>query len=225
MEINKNLFVYAFLITLILFLSMLFLSRYMDDKRQAYIDENVQLMYNKFNEMQVFLLMSETYGDEMACLAFDKKLKELDKSVWSLGQKIDEYQRATEEFQKDPYYLNQKRVFNENEVFYLMLLTKLKEKCGINKAIISYFYKNSKECGKCDSQSFVLADIHNELKDEVSIFNFDADLDSKTIELLKEYYKIDSYPCLVVNENKFCGFKDKKEVINLICNSTNISAC
>ena len=226
MEIKKKIFGTAFLITFFLFISILLLNNAFDKERQQYLDSEVQKMYNQFNEMQTFILMSEIYGDEMACLAFSSKLQELDKTVWALGVKIDQYRVASEQVAKDPYYMEQKKIFNENEVFYLMLLTKLKKICDFDQTVISFFYKNSKDCKDCDKQAFVLTDINKDIDDEVSIFSFDADLGIPAINLLLEYYEIEDFPCIIIEENTFCGLKDKDEVIEKMCElSSQTSLC
>ena len=216
---KKQLFGIALLITLFLFVSILLLSNLMEDKRQQYLDQETQKIYNNLNEMQTFLLMSQTYGSDMACLAFDAKLKELDQTMWSLGQKIDQYRVASEEFRKNPYYLNQKMVFNENEVFYMMLLQKLKKECGFTQTVIAFFYKNADECRKCDDQSFVLTDIKRDIAPDVAIFSFDADLNLTTINLLAKYYNVTQYPCVVIEEKTFCGMQDKGFIVQQMCAS------
>ncbi len=217
MKFSNALFLIAFLITLFLFLSLFFLGTIMNKDRKDFINEKMQNMYNNLNEMQIFLLMSETYGQEMACLASSAKLRELDKTIWNLGMKIDQYRVASEEFQRDPYYYEQKSIFNENEVFYLMLLTKLQHECGLNKTIISFFYRNSADCKKCDDQSFILTDLKRKYDEQLSVFSFDLDLNLTSVHLLAEFYNITTTPCLVINDKTFCGIRSLDFVKNQTC--------
>ncbi|MBN1157578.1 hypothetical protein JXA85_08215 [Candidatus Woesearchaeota archaeon] len=217
MAVKKSIFLLAFFITAFLFVAMLLMSSFFYNERQDYIDTEMQNMYNSFNEMQVFMMMAETYGDEMACLAFQSRLAGMDREIWDLGLKIDRYRQSSEEFQKDPYYKEQKKLFNENEVVYLMLLNKVREKCSLNQTVLLFFYKNSEVCSKCDDQSFVLTDINKEIDEEISIFSFDTELNITAIDLLVKYYEIDEYPCIVLENNKFCGMLAKKFIMNRIC--------
>ncbi len=218
-RVGKNLFIIAFFITLFLFISILFIGSIIGEKRQEFINTEISKLYVDLNEMQTFILMSETYGRRMACLASKEKLKELDHNIWTLGQKIDEYRIATEEFKEDPYYKQQKKIFNENEVFYLLLLTQLKQQCELDHAIISFFYTNSDDCPDCDAQSFVLADINREINEKLSIFYFDNELNISSIKLLRQYYNITEYPCMTINDEPYCGMHDKKEVMKKICDT------
>jgi len=226
MEVNKQILVISFLITLTLFISVLFVGSVMNNRRYAYINSQFNELYSKFNEMQTFFLMANSYGDKMACLAFEKKLQEMDKFLWNLGRKIDTYRAASEQFQKDLYYLQQKKIFNQQELSYLMMIRTLKERCDLKQTIILFFYKNADECKKCDDQSFVLTDINKKLDPELAIFSFDMDLNLTSLKVLADYYGIDKYPCTIIEDHKFCGMQDKTFILKKLCEySPWISIC
>jgi len=221
MEIKKRLAIISFGITVFLLITIILLGSVLNNEREETLTEQFDMMSEDFNNMQILFLMSESYDNELACLAFENKLKELDTTIWTLGEKIDKYRTASEEFMKDPYYLEQKKSFNENEVFYFLLMKRMIDRCNISKEVLLFFYQNSADCKKCDDQSFILADI-NELDDEdgrqeVAIFSFDMDLNISTVSLLSKYYKTSNYPCIVMNEEVYCGIQDKNFIMNKIC--------
>ncbi len=226
MEMNKGVFVLAFFITLFLLILMLLIGSVMNNKRYTYINTQFEEIYNNFNEMQTFFLMAETFGDEMACIAFEKRLSDMDKSIWTLGLKIDQYRIATEEFLKDEYYLKQKTIFNENQLFYLTLLKRLNERCEYEQGEILFFYKNSADCKRCDDQSYVLTSINNKYDEQLAIFSFDMDLNISTVSLLAEYYNVTEFPCLVIQDKKFCGMKSEEHILAQVCDlNKRISFC
>lgn len=225
MEMKNQLYILAFLITCFLLATLIIIGDVFDTKREEAINKLIQDTYNNLNEIQTFMLMSEIYGDEMACLAFQSKMADLDESLWELGIKLDRYRIATEQFEKDPFYLTQKRVFNENEVFYLMLLAKVNDVCEQDHEVISYFYRNAKDCSDCDAQSFVLTDIKRDVDQDISIFSFDTELNLSSIELLTQYYEVNEYPCVVINDETFCGMRDRTFIVDKICESSNIALC
>jgi hypothetical protein len=184
----------------------------MNNSRKEYVTEQMQIITD-VSELQTYSLMTDVYGDKMACVAFKQKLQQWDKSLWNLGLKLESYRVATEEFEKDPFYIAQKNKFNENEVLYLMFLTKVKKECQLNQDIISFYYQNSYDCKKCDDQSFILTDIKQELQENVSIFSFDADLNVSNSKIMMDYYGIKEFPCIVINEQKYCGIQDKKFIM------------
>ncbi|MEK6874264.1 MAG: hypothetical protein AABX52_00775, partial [Nanoarchaeota archaeon] len=167
-KVPKSIFLLAFLITLFLLSTVVLIGILLDNKREIRINDLSGGMLASISEMQTFELMAETYGDSMACLAYRSKLENLDKSVWDLGIKIDSYRVASEEFQTDPFYRDQKRSFNENEVTYMMLMRKIQKSCAYTQPVLAFFYTNSEKCGKCDDLSFVLTDIKEDAKKEIS---------------------------------------------------------
>jgi HJR/Mrr/RecB family endonuclease len=216
----------ALLITIFLFATVLLVSSTFEQRRQVYLDTEMQKVYNSLNDMQIYMLMSDTYDQKMACIAYKEKLRDLDKTTWQLGQKIDQYRAASEEFRKDPYYLQQKQVFNENEMLYLLLLKKVKETCDMQQSIIIFFYQNSDDCKKCDDQSFILTDIHRDIDKDAAIFSFDIDLNLTTVRLLREYYDVKELPCVVIDDHPYCGIQGRDFIVGKICeNVTTLPQC
>ncbi len=227
---KKVIAVASLIITIFLLASVYLIGSIMNNKRENTLNDQFDQMYQDFNNMQILYLMSDTYDDQMACLAFESKIKELDKYIWDLGEKIDKYRKASEEFQTDQYYLTQKKIFNENEVYYLLLLRSMVTKCNISKQTVLFFYRNANDCRKCDDQSFILTDINifdeeNGDKD-LAIFSFDMDTNITNLNILSEYYKIDKYPCVVINEIPYCGIQDENFIMDKICiNQTDFDIC
>lgn len=222
MEIKKSIFLVALLITLSLAAVLLIMGNLLNDDRKSYVEDQMKII-GDLNDVQTYSLMNDIYGNKMACLAFKKKLKDWDKTLWDLGMKLEQYRVATEEFQKDPFYIQQKTKFNENQLLYMLFLTKINKECSLNQDIISFFYRKSEFCKKCDDQSFVLTDIKKDLEENISIFSFDTDLNITNIDLLLEYYEITDYPCVVINDQKFCNIEDKNFIIKQMCMTNNNS--
>ncbi len=230
MEIKRRIALISFIITLFLLFTVILLGSVMNNKREEHLDSQFQTIYQDFNNMQVLFLLSESYDNEMACLAFETKLKEMDTTIWTLGEKIDSYRSASEEFHQNTYYWDQKKVFNEDEVFYYLLMKQMLDKCNISKQIILFFYQNSADCKKCDDQSFILSDIRklddDKGRQEVAIFSFDMDLNLSTLNILSKYYKIEKYPCIIMDEQKYCGIQDKDFIMDRICSDKpNLYIC
>jgi len=221
-----TLLVVALVITIFLLTTIVLIAQLLGKNRETYIDDTIQHLYNDLNEMQTFFLMAEVYGDQMACVAFNNKLKDMDDSIWKLGMKIDKYRSVSEEFREDPYYKQQKIIFNENELFYMVLLKQLKRRCNYTQAIVLFFYQNSEDCKKCDDQSFVLTDINKDIDEEIAIFSFDMDLNLTSLKVLRDYYEIEELPCTIVEEKKMCGMRDKNSIVKEICDhQPTISMC
>lgn len=223
MAIKKEIIILSFFITLSLFLTFLLVGDFLNSKRQQSIDARFEGMYSDISDMQNILLISSVYNGTIACQAINTKLNNMDKTIWDAGLKLEQYRVATEEFQKSSYYYDQRKSFNDNEVTYLMLLIQIKKKCDYNKPIISFFYENSAVCTKCDDQSFVLDDIKREQGNNVNIFAFDADLNLTSVDIVKNSYSVGELPCVVINDNKYCGIQSKDFIMSKICADSNAS--
>jgi hypothetical protein len=196
-----------------------------DTKRETKIENQFQQMYGELNDIQKLILISETYQGDTVCLALKAKLEDLNKNVWDAGIRLENYKTASEEFKKSDYYFEQKKIFNENQVTYLILLTQVNKKCHYTQPIISFFYQNSEDCKKCDDQSFVLSDVKNDLEGNVSIFSFDTDLNLSSVDILKKSFDVNELPCVIVNDNTFCGIQSKDFIMTKLCVNSTAASC
>ncbi len=225
MVINKRIFVIAGIITILLFISIYSLNFYMNTQREQVVVDRMEQILDEYQEIQALSLMSDAFGKEMTCLSLESTLSHLDKTLWDTGLKIDKYREVTEQFITDPFYLNQKRKFNRNEVIYLSMLENMKEACNINQSVLLYFYRKKEECADCDAQAFVLTDLNKEIDDEIAIFSFDTDLELPSINALAIFYNITSYPCTVVEDHTYCGLHNKNDIEDILCSYRDHSIC
>ena len=226
MALTRNVALTAFLITLFLLSTILLIGRVMNDQRQDVIDSEIDRLYEDLAEIQTFFLLSEVYGDEMACLTFEQKIRDLDRSIWDLGIRLDQYRAASEEFTKSSFYRDQKRVFNENQLVYMTLLRSLKDRCEYEQTIVAYFYTNSSSCPKCDDQAHVLTSINTRMGHDIAIFSYDLELSIPSIGLLARYYEADeNLPCTVVEGTTFCGIHSRQQLMDAICEKSRSDHC
>ncbi len=220
---TKRIALASFFITVFLLLLLIIFGSFLDSNRERALNEEFNKLSNDINDMQLLTLISQSYNQKMVCLAFSYELKNLNSYIWELGDKIDKFRAASEEFAKSKYYLDKKKLFNQQEMIYYLLLKSMNEKCNISKEIILFFYQNAQDCKKCDDQSFILGDITN-LDDkingedsELAVFSFDLDLNLSSINLLRDYYSLYNPPCIVYDEKAYCGIQDKKTIMTMIC--------
>jgi len=225
MVIKKSIFAYAAIITVLLLISIYSLNFYLDSVREDAVVNRMEGILDEYQEIQALSLMTEVFGGNITCLSLSNTLSYMDKNLWETGIKIDKYREATEQFVRDPFYLEQKIKFNRNEIIYLSMLKKMKEQCSINQTVISYFYKKKEDCRDCDAQAFVLSDLNKEIDSEMAMFSFDSDLGLASISTLSLFYNISSFPCIVVEDDAYCGLKNKNQIVDIICSYRNHSIC
>jgi len=225
MVTNKWIFIVAAIITVMLFISVYSFNLFLNVQRERVVINKMEEVIDEFQEIQALSLMSDVFGKEMTCLSLENRLAHMDKTLWDTGIKIDKYREVTEKFITDPFYLNQKRKFNRNEIIYFSMLKGMKDWCKFNQTIILYFYKKKEDCLNCDAQSFVLTDLNKEIDDEIAIFSFDSDLELPSVRTLELFYNIDSYPCLVIEDDTYCELHNKNKLVDQLCNYKNLSVC
>ncbi len=223
MVTNKKILFLAFILTLFLFISIYFTNILINKARENAILERMDMILENYEDMQTLSLMADVYGDEGICLSMDAMLTTMNKDIWDTGGKIDQYRLVTEDFMEDPFYLEQKRRFNRNEVLYFSMLKQMKEKCAVHQTAVLFFYKKKEACPDCDAQSFVLTDVKKDL--ELAVFSFDSDLALAPVAILESYYNITTYPCTVVDETPYCGLYDKTEISAILCRHNVTALC
>ncbi len=236
MALEKRIFVFALLITILILLSIIGLTSLLGDKREQAVVDRMDSIVKEYEDIQTIMLLSEFYGEEATCVALEKTLLNMNEDLWDLGVRIERYRAATEDFLSDPFYLEQKTDFNRKEALYFSMLKKMKSMCDVNQTIITYFYSKKETCPDCDAQAFVLSDIRRDLDnenrpDDLAVFSFDTDLDLASISLMSRVFNITEHPCIVigdfagVEDNIHCGLHNKAEVVELLCESGDQSFC
>lgn len=225
MVIKKNIFVYAAIITVLLLLLIYWLNFYFNSLREDDVVDRMEEILDEYQEIQALSLMNDVFGGNITCLSLENTLSYMDKTLWDTGVKIDRYREATEQFSIDPFYQDQKRKFNRNEIIYFSMLKRMKEQCQFNQTVILYFYKKKEDCPDCDAQAFVLTDLNREIDPEIAIFSFDSNLDLASTRTLGLFYNITDFPCIVVEENAYCGLKDKNQIVDILCGYRGHSIC
>lgn len=225
MAMTKQVLITALFITLFLLSSILLIGGVLNDRRESVVTDRISHLDRDLAEIQTFFLLSETYGDEMACLAFEQKLKDLDTTIWDLGIQLDQYRAASEEFTRSAFYAQQKRTFNENQLVYMTLLTELKDRCGYKQTVIAFFYTNSTDCPKCDDQSAVLTSVNMRFDEDVAIFSYDLELGITSLDLMARYFNVSELPCTIIDGETYCGIRGREEVIDAICLASDSAAC
>ncbi len=203
----------ALLITTLLFSTIYFSNLMLNKQREGAILDQMGSFVGNYEEMQTLTMMSDVFGHEVTCLSMQARIKSMDKELWDTGIKIDQYRAVTEQFMTDPFYIEQKRRFNNNEIMYFSLVKRMKEWCDMNQTTVLFFYQKKEECSDCDAQSFVLTDIKKDLGDHISIFSFDSDLDLAPVQILATYYNLSNYPCTVIEDIPYCGLFDKNQIL------------
>ncbi|MCX6695332.1 MAG: hypothetical protein NTU61_03465 [Candidatus Altiarchaeota archaeon] len=225
MEVDRSIFLKAFVITVLLFISLYSLNVYLNSQREVVLDARMNEILEEFDEVQALTSLMKVFGENATCLTLKSRMKLLDTKIWKLGDKIDSYRQISRDYMNDPYYQIQKEKFNRQEVIYFTILKEMKSQCDLNQTEVLYFYRNSQDCKQCDDQSYVLNYYNNRIDPEIATFSFDADLNLTSVDVLLSIYNVTEYPCIVVEGDTNCGLQNSDQMKEILCRRNNLSIC
>jgi hypothetical protein len=208
--IDKSKYILTFLITAIIFGSLLYVDRVLVQKRFGDI-QAVQ------DQISLDLLSSETQFDllkDASCKTLDGSI--LSQELNSLATKLS-YLESSDTGKQSDELIYLKKYYSLLEIKDSLLMKQLGEKCKEKAISILYFYGNKEDCTECEDMSYVLTYLRQNYP-ELRIYSFDTNLDLSAIDTLNSVYKIDStkLPAIVYDDQTHVGFRSIEEMKELI---------
>lgn len=216
-ELQTSKYVAAFAMTTLIFVIGMVVGSYISEKKLNTIDELQQDLAKRTisSELQYVLVA------EHPCQSINST--QLTKELFDIGTKLDFMESKLGKENKEVIKL--KGYYSLLEIRHWLLLKKAREECQLNYDLILYFYSNKGDCDDCEQQGFVLSTLHKEYPN-INIYSFDVNIDDPALNGIKEIYKVEEAPTLVVNNQTFHGFMDKNtvEIVLSLANNTNETA-
>jgi len=191
-------YIYAFLITALIFGTALYISNYVSKQKLA----EIQTIENR---LSLDILSSETqYSllEETSC----KNVTNTSLSQ-ELGDLADKVSSAESQYGADDARVaSLKEYYSLLEIKDYLLMKSITAKCGTAPTFILYFYSNNGDCPDCQKTGYVLTALHDEFPD-LRIYSFDYNLSDEAIATLEKIYRVtNDLPALVVNGDPYFGF-------------------
>ncbi len=198
MDSKKYLF--AFLITALIFGTAIFASTKLNDKKVAdvrAIEDRVAL--DILSSETQFALLAETSCRDIGPGFLSKELGPLGEKL-SYAENTNGFNEEDVESLKNSYFLL--------EIKDYLLMKRLTEKCNIKPTFILYFYSTKDKCEDCEKMGFVLTEMRNRYPD-LRVYSFDYNNDLGAIDTLVSIYKVkDELPAIIVNGTPYYGYRD-----------------
>jgi hypothetical protein len=210
-KIDKNKYIVTFLITALIFGSMLYVNNILDQKRTA----DVKLIQD---QIALDLLSSETQFNllkEASCKNISDSA--LSKELNSLATKLS-YLESNQNNKNDDELIYLKKYYSLLQIKDWILMRQLSEKCSGQRPIsVLYFYGNKSDCPECENMSFVLTKLRQQYP-ELRIYSFDTNLKLGALETLTSTYKIspNALPAVVYQDDVHIGFRSINEIKEII---------
>ncbi len=201
-------YIFAFLITAVIFGTAIFVSNYFSQKRITALQtiENRISLDILASETQ-YALLQETSCSNTATSTLSKDLGDLSNKL-----SIAETQNGAD----DPGVLSIKKQYSLLEIKDYLLMKSITAKCGNRPTFILYFYSNEGDCPDCQKMGYVLTALHDTFPD-LRIYSFDFNLDLEAVHTLRAIYGLNAtLPALVVNGDPYYGYRPLDELISTV---------
>lgn len=214
---RKKVYLYAAILTIMLYLLGFYTGVYFSQKAQPSFQElkaEIQTLKNNLENIQLqqlYISASETtMGCNFLISDLNKIQGELNTFLQKLPQKLELYEASE---QIDQWYEEIKKEYMLVSLRVWLLSLIAKDKCEKDIVPMLYFY--SKNCIDCIEQGSVLDRIRNETPN-LAIFTIDLNLNEEIVKTIKNSYNITKVPSLIINNNLYEGFMNYTEVKEII---------
>jgi len=183
-------YIYAFIITLFIFFTAMYISNYFNTNKL----EQIKATENK---LSIDILATETEFallGEAPCTEIEKST--LSKELGELGNKLSFLENTASD--NGTEFDTMKKYYSVLEIKDFLLTKKIGSKCKNAPVSVLYFYTN--DCSNCTKIGYALTTLHNKYP-QLRVYSFDKKLDLSVVNTLGEIYEIgDKVPAVVINE-------------------------
>lgn len=206
-NINFKKYIFALLITVSIFATIVYVSNYFGERKLAEI-KNIQ------DKIAIDILSSET----QFALLEDSSCKDIKESGLSkeLSALEDKLSKTEKERGNDEEIVSIKRYYTLLQIKDYLLMNKINEKCKTKPVSILYFYSNKGDCDECQKEGYVLTEMREKYP-SLRVYAFDYNLDIGALKTLISINKIQpELPALIINGQTYYGFKSIEDLEKLI---------
>ena len=173
--------------------------------------EKIEILRNDLENLIIQSQDTETgftllnsYGTQ-SCNSIRYELNKTTYLASKLGDRLIAFDIA-ETFKEAEYY-NLRDQYMLTLVRFWLFWNLFKENCENSVNTILYFYSIG-DCSDCTPQGLVLSTLKREYPEDIMIFSLDFNSDLYSINLLKNSFNITTTPTLIINRDKYEGFRD-----------------
>lgn len=205
MKLETKKYIYAFLITVVIFATSISIGNYFSNKK-------LDLIKSTESKIAVDILSSETQFallGELSCKEAENST--LPRELDLLGERLN----YTEEKigANNQEFIDLKKYYSLLEIKNYILLKKLHD-CPKPPIIILYFYSGN--CPDCDREGYVLTRLKKQYP-ELRVYSFDYNLDLSALKTLASAHNIGkTLPAIVLKDKTYEGFQSLDKIKSLL---------
>lgn len=197
-------YIIVLLITLTLFLSAIWLSSFLSDKKLNDI-KSIQ------DKIAIDISSSETEFQLLQGVSCkDVSASTLSSELNNLAEKIS---YSEQNLHKQDDVIELKKYYSLLEIKDWLLMQQIQNKCHVPVIPIFYFYTTSENCSNCVKQSAVLSELRDKYP-ELRVYSFDYNLKLSALQTLIKLFKVDDHtlPSIYMNDQLYTGFQSEEDI-------------
>jgi hypothetical protein len=201
-------YIWAFVITLLIFIVMITVSNYFDNQRINEI-KSIQdgISMNILSSETQFDLLKETPCEDLSNSSLSQQLDTLGAQVSYL-----ENTRGSD----DAQVIQLKQEYSLLEIKDYILMQNMTQKCNLKPVFVLYFYSNKGDCPDCSNAGAVLTALRQDYP-EVRVYSFDYDSGVSAVGTLESIYNVKAkFPALVIHNKPTYGLKSLSDIEKLM---------
>ncbi len=202
---NKKIYIYTFIITLIIFFFSIWLSSIFSDKKvQSLRDLESRINLDILSVETRFSLLQKTSCEHVVTsdntknsdIGFNEDLNNVALKIKSLENQLG--------YENDDV-ISLKKYYSLLQIKDYLLAKEFHDRCKKNTVSILYFYDT--DCEDCAKQSIILDKIISDYP-EIRVYYLDRKTNNPALDTLSSIFKVTQTPTLVINEKTYTGFQD-----------------
>ncbi len=213
-DLQKRRYILAAFLTALVFVLGLSIGLVIEGKRVELVKDKSEELKVDINSLQLQYAFMDQLAQISNCEAFSNTFDRNIESLESTRLKLVGYQRDSTVHRAEFNLL--RRTYILSQVQYYLLSVKGKQLCNSDAVNILYFF--SKDCSKCDDQSFILSFLKQKFGARLFIFGFDVSFDEEPLlNMVENTYNVTEFPSLVIENSTYRQFLPTANLTSKIC--------
>lgn len=184
---------------------------------QLIAKNNIEAFTKTQEQIKLMLLKIDLNSQLSVDYVCNVSLSDLNEPRTELSKQLDILEKELKK--DDQNLLNMKQEYSILSIKHWLFMKKISDECNRNMTLILFFYSNKENVNQDSKNQGVVLDYFydkNKEKHEIYIYALDYDLDNSAIMTLKNVFKIQSTPTLVINDVKMTGFQWADNLDNIV---------
>jgi len=210
-----NIYVKAFLITVLVFIFGLFVGLNIERFMLSNLESRSSSIESSIRDIELELLYFQGLGEKDSCTFLKEVVRKTNNMLDVMADQLGSYNEKDILFTSGQI-ADVKATYTSLLIKDWILQDRIKKECNSTVVSVLFFY-STKDCDDCVVQGDVLTLLKDTFKDKLMVFPLDVDVDSNMVDILMSKYGVKSEPSLVINGQLYSSIMQKDRLKSIIC--------